>query len=107
MDNNENYGMNEVVRYWIPNRYTQHNMCLENQGREGGSEREKQRERGREREREHKWEPVYLQKYIQGCPSGVVVKFVGSDSVAHGSQVQIPSVELHTTRQAMLWQHPT
>lgn len=25
--------MNEVVLYWLPNRYTQH-MCLGNQGRE-------------------------------------------------------------------------
>ena len=42
-----------------------------------------------------------------GLPGGVVVKFTHSASVAPGSQVQIPGVDLHTIHQAMLWQHPT
>ena len=42
-----------------------------------------------------------------GWPGGVVVKFVCSALAAQGSRVQIPGVDLHTTHQAMLWQHPT
>ena len=40
-------------------------------------------------------------------PSGIVIKFAHSALVAQGSWVQILGVELHTTHQAMLWQHPT
>ena len=43
----------------------------------------------------------------RGQPGGVVVKFVHSASAAWGLQVQILDVDLHTTHQAMLWQHPT
>ena len=42
-----------------------------------------------------------------GEPGGVVVKIVPSASVAQGLWVWIPGMELHTTHQAMLWQHPT
>ena len=37
-------------------------------------------------------------------PGGTAIKFTGSASVAQGSPVQIPAVDLHTTCQAMLWQ---
>ena len=37
----------------------------------------------------------------------VVVKFVGSASAAQSLWVWIPSTDLHTTHQAVLWQHPT
>ena len=36
-----------------------------------------------------------------------VVEFVCSASVAQGSQVQIPGVDLYTAHQAILWQRPT
>ena len=39
--------------------------------------------------------------------SGQVLKFVHSVSAAQSSLVWILSVDLHTTHQAMLWQHPT
>ena len=42
-----------------------------------------------------------------GWPSGVLVKFAHSASAAWGLPVQIPGADLHTTCQAMLWQHPT
>ena len=42
-----------------------------------------------------------------GQPSGVVVKFVCSTSVAQGSQVQILGTDLRTAHHATLWQHPT
>ena len=38
--------------------------------------------------------------------SGIVVKLVLSTSVAWGSQVQIPDVDLHAAHQAMLLRHP-
>ena len=38
--------------------------------------------------------------------AGVVVKFACSASVAWGSWVWIPGVDLYTTHQAMLWQCP-
>ena len=38
--------------------------------------------------------------------AGLVVKFTHSSSAAQGSQVQILGIDLHTTHQAMLWQHP-
>ena len=40
-------------------------------------------------------------------PSGVVVKFALSTSVAWRSQVWIPGADLHTTHLAMLWWCPT
>ena len=40
----------------------------------------------------------------EGRPSGTVVKFAHSTSVAPGSRVRIPGVDLHTACQAMLWQ---
>ena len=40
-------------------------------------------------------------------PAGGVVKFACSASVARGSRVQIPGVDLHAAHQAVLWQHPT
>ena len=45
--------------------------------------------------------------YLWVLPSGTVVKLVHSALVAQGLQAWIPSTELHTTHQAMLWQHPT
>ena len=36
-----------------------------------------------------------------------MVRFMGSASVAQGSWVQILGMNLHTTHQATLWQHPT
>ena len=44
---------------------------------------------------------------IWGRPSGVVVRFVHSASVAPGLWVWPLGVNLHTAHQAMLWQHPT
>ena len=41
----------------------------------------------------------------RGQPSGVV-KLVHSALVSRGSQVQLPGTDLHTARQARLWQHP-
>ena len=38
-----------------------------------------------------------------GQPGGSVVKFACSASLARGSQVQLPGVDLRTTYQAMLW----
>ena len=35
-------------------------------------------------------------KYSMGWPSGIVVKFMCSASVAQGSQVQIAGTDLHT-----------
>src|SRR3712207_7849791 len=37
----------------------------------------------------------------------LVVKFTCSSSVVQGSPVWILGTDLHTTRQAMLWWHPT
>ena len=48
-----------------------------------------------------------IKSYERGWPSGVVVKFAHSTSVAWGSQVWIPGVDLHAAHPAMLWQHPT
>ena len=42
-----------------------------------------------------------------GRPSSIVVNFACSAVVAQGSQDQNPGVDLCTTHQAMLWQHPT
>ena len=42
-----------------------------------------------------------------GWPSGIVVKFAHSASAAQGSWVWIPSADLHSALQAMLWWHPT
>ena len=44
---------------------------------------------------------------FRGRPTGVVVKFTSSASVARGLQVQIQGTDLHTTIQAMLLWHPT
>ena len=44
---------------------------------------------------------------MRGQPSGVVVKFVFSASVAQGSWAWIPGVDLCMAHQAMLWWHPT
>ena len=41
---------------------------------------------------------------LWGLPSGTVVKFVHSVSVAQGSQAGILGADLHPTYQAMLWQ---
>ena len=46
-------------------------------------------------------------KNKQGPPGGVVVVFAHSASLAWGSPVWILGVDLCTTRQAMLWRHPT
>ena len=46
-------------------------------------------------------------KKSRGWPSGVVVKFVHSASVARGLWVQILGVDINTSHQVMLWQHPT
>ena len=47
-------------------------------------------------------------KYTWGAgPHGRVVNFVRSASVSQGLLVQILGTDLHTTHQAMLWQHPT
>ena len=43
---------------------------------------------------------------MRGQPSGVVVKFVRSPSLAQGSWIQILGADLHTTHQIMLWQCP-
>ena len=45
--------------------------------------------------------------YLGDGPVALVVKFAHSTSAARGSQVWIPGVDLHTTHQAMLWQHLT
>ena len=45
--------------------------------------------------------------YLGAGPGGVVVKFACSTSVAWASEVWILGTDLHTARQAMLWQHPT
>ena len=42
-----------------------------------------------------------------GQPGDVVVKYMYSTLEAWGSQVWIPGTDLHTTHQAMQWQHPT
>ena len=42
-----------------------------------------------------------------GRPGDGVIKFSCSALVAGGSQVPIPVMVVHTTHQAMLWQHPT
>ena len=44
---------------------------------------------------------------FRGQPSGIVVKFTRSTSVAQDLQVRILGTDLHTTHQAMLWWHPT
>ena len=44
---------------------------------------------------------------VFGAASGVAVKFAHSVSVAGGSKVWIPGMDLHTAHQAMLWWHPT
>ena len=36
-----------------------------------------------------------------------MVKFMHFPLAAQGSRFWIPGVDLHTARQAMLWQHPT
>ena len=43
----------------------------------------------------------------QSWPGGIVVKFAHFASAAQGSQVWILGMNLHTARQAMLWQQPT
>ena len=43
---------------------------------------------------------------LRSWPGGTVVKFTHSTAVARGSWVQIPGMDLHTTQQATLWQHP-
>ena len=43
----------------------------------------------------------------KGWPGGTVVKFLCSALVAGGPRVQIPSMDIHTAQQAMLWRHPT
>ena len=50
---------------------------------------------------------LLLKTLLDGLPNGVVVKFVCSTSVAQGSPVGILGTDLHTTHQAMLWQHLT
>ena len=42
-----------------------------------------------------------------GRPSGAVVKFACFTLRAGGSRYEILGMDLHTTHQAMLWQHPT
>ena len=44
---------------------------------------------------------------LWGKPCGTVVEFLRSALVPQGSRVQIPGMDLHTTHQVMLWQHPT
>ena len=43
---------------------------------------------------------------LRGQPGGLVVEVTPSASTAWGSQVQMLGMDLHTTHQAMLWQHP-
>ena len=48
-----------------------------------------------------------IKNIIKGWPGGIEGKFMSATSVAWGSWVQIPGVDLHTAHQARLWQHPT
>ena len=43
---------------------------------------------------------------VGGWPGGVMVKFARFIAAAHGSQVPILGMDLHTTHQAMLWRDP-
>ena len=43
-------------------------------------------------------------RMLWGRPGGTAVKFVCTTAAARGSPVQIPSVDLCTAYQAMLWQ---
>ena len=45
--------------------------------------------------------------FFWGLSGGVVVRSTFSASVAPGSQVRIPGMDLHTTHQARLWQCST
>ena len=47
---------------------------------------------------------IFKRTAMRGWPSGALVKFTYSASVARSLPVQIPGVDLHTARQAMLWQ---
>ena len=44
---------------------------------------------------------------LRGQPHGVVIKFARSALAAQSLQVQILGMDLYTTHQIMLWQHPT
>ena len=48
-----------------------------------------------------------IKKITKGQLCGRVVKLACSASAAQGSSVQVLGMDLHTTCQAMLWQHPT
>ena len=54
----------------------------------------------------HKNLYMQIETMMRGWPTGIVVKFMCSASVAQGSCVQILGADLHTTHQVMLWQHP-
>ena len=50
---------------------------------------------------------IFLRNHLGDWPSGAVAKFVCSALAAQGVLVLILGVDLHTTHQAMLWQHLT
>ena len=57
-------------------------------------------------EHKSKEQNISLSTTPGGRPSGRVVKFTRSASVARGSPVQIPGLDLHTACQAMLTDVP-
>ena len=50
---------------------------------------------------------IALKLPLWGQPGGTVVRFSHSALAVQGLWVWILGVDLHTTHQAMLWQHPT
>ena len=52
--------------------------------------------------------PTFFQneRDVWGLPSGIVAKFTCSTSVVQDFRVPLLGADLHTTRQAILWQHP-
>ena len=49
------------------------------------------------------WNYLTQKESLGAWPGGIVVNFVCPASVAQGSPVQIPGVDLRTAYQAMLW----
>ena len=49
----------------------------------------------------------FKQRGVWGWPGSIVVTFTCSALVAQGLWLWIPGADLHTTHQAMLWQHPS
>ena len=66
--------------------------------------RKREAEKEREREREKRKE---VTKEKRGQPHGIVAKFARCTLAPWGLWVWIPGADLHTTHQAVLWQHPT